>query len=134
MNYLIDTHILIWSLLDSKKLSNNTLEIIANQENAIFVSTVSLWEIAIKYKLGKLTFGGYEPSYFYDYITKLGFNFITLDPIETLNSYKLPLIEGHNDPFDRLLIYQAIKRNLTLITKDNKFRNYSNFGLSLHQP
>ena len=56
MNYLLDTHILIWSLLDSEKLSKTILDIISNQENKIFVSTVSLWEISIKYKFDQMIF------------------------------------------------------------------------------
>jgi PIN domain nuclease of toxin-antitoxin system len=131
MNYLVDTHILIWSILDSEKLSKTILDIISNQENKIFVSTVSLWEISIKYKLGKLTFDNFEPNLLFEYMNQLGFDFITLDPLETLNSYKLPLFENHKDPFDRLLIYQAIKRDLILISKDNKFIEYSNVGLKL---
>lgn len=131
MNYLLDTHILIWSLLDSEKLSKTILDIISNQENKIFVSTVSLWEISIKYKLGKLTFDNFEPNLLFEYMKQLGFDFITLEPLETLNSYKLPLVENHKDPFDRLLIYQAIKRDLIIISKDNKFIEYSNVGLKL---
>jgi PIN domain nuclease of toxin-antitoxin system len=59
----------------------------------------------------------------------MGFELISLDPIDSLNSFQLPLKEKHKDPFDRMLIYQCIKRNYTLLSKDTKLEYYKSDGL-----
>ena len=122
MEYLIDTHILIWYAENDPKVSSKTIEIISNLDNRIFVSHASLWEITIKKGLGKLEYPAsiLEMAYFLEnnLFSILNFDF------NHYNSY-LKLPPHHFDPFDRMLIAQAQSENLTIITQDDKFRNYS---------
>jgi PIN domain nuclease of toxin-antitoxin system len=121
MTYLIDTHILIWYAENDSKLSQNVLNIISNLENQIYVSHASLWEITIKKGLGKL----YYPDSILQMAYFLNLNLFSILDFEFshYNKYlELPLY--HNDPFDRMLISQAQSENFTIITQDEKFRNY----------
>jgi PIN domain nuclease of toxin-antitoxin system len=121
MNYLIDTHILIWYLSGSPSLNQEVIDEIQNPNNIIFVSKASLWEIAIKVSLKKLTIAVSFVELEQFLATK---KFILLDfthmDWQTLSS--LPF--QHRDPFDRLIISQAINGNLMLITDDSKFKLY----------
>jgi len=121
MNYLIDTHILIWHADNSPKLSDKVAEILNNPSNNIVVSYASIWEIAIKQSIGKLSLGLS--------LSELEFNlqinlFTLMDTsikhLERLQ--KLPF--HHNDPFDRLLIAQAQEEDLTVISEDGNFKYY----------
>ena len=124
MRYLIDTHILIWFQLNDKRLSSEIYAIIVNTENTIFVSDISLYEIAIKQKIGKLP----EFDATIDDIIlvakqdKFRFLPITHQHISTYNS--VPIFDNHRDPFDRLIIASALTENLTIISTDEKFKLY----------
>ena len=112
--YIIDTHVLLWMLSSPEKLSDKIFEILKN-ENAVFVSIVSLWEIVIKQNLNKLDLL-FLPSKLADICIEWNIKIIPIS-LEHLDLLKtLPFI--HNDPFDRLLIAQAKNLNATLITKD----------------
>lgn len=119
MKYLLDTHALLWYLLDDANLSKTAHSIIDYGE--CYYSKVSLWEIAIKQAIGKLKYKESIPS-----ISRLCWQeqFINLSVTE--NHFEriktLPFI--HNDPFDRLLISQAQCENLTIITCDTIIPNY----------
>lgn len=118
MKYLLDTHIVLWWLSDLSKLSKNTLKIIRDQNNRIFISAVSVLEISIKVSIGKLEI---KDNYL-EILEKDGFEFLFVN-IDDANYIRfLPLI--HKDPFDRLLIGQAMNRNLILISKDLFFQAY----------
>ena len=126
MIYLVDTHILLWYLKGEKKLAEKIKEIIENSDNKIFVSKVSLWEIAIKVSIGKLElhsdarqpgFEALENLLIKNEFELLEFNFDDLSEL-----IQLPF--HHQDPFDRLLIAQAKNRNIAIISDDNKFRLY----------
>ncbi|MES2795295.1 MAG: type II toxin-antitoxin system VapC family toxin [Bacteroidota bacterium] len=125
-NYLIDTHILIWALLEDEKLSNKIIKIFESSNNQIYISQISLIEIAIKNKLGKL------PNFKYSIISlieKLNQIEVQIVPIknEHVNAYdSIELIENHRDPFDRLIIATALFENLPIISADDKFKNYKN--------
>jgi PIN domain nuclease of toxin-antitoxin system len=118
MNYLLDTHIVVWWLMDSQKIVPKVREIIADKTNEIFVSSVSLWEMAIKQSIGRLTI----PKNIIEVLIKEGFEMLPLMPEESLSVSDLPFI--HNDPFDRMLIIQAKLNNLVLITDDSKIIQY----------
>ncbi len=118
IGYLLDTHTLLWWLGDDPTLTTQAREIISNPQNLIFVSPVNTWEIAIKRSLGKLE----APDNLEQVILECGFDSIPITIkhtlyIEKLNSY-------HEDPFDRLLIAQAIVEGLTIITRDSKIAQY----------
>ena len=121
MNYLIDTHILLWHSESPKKLSADVLAIIENPENNIFVSHASLWELSIKRSLGKLQFDISIPQL----VNTMRLNFFAILDFETTHYQTLErLLFHHHDPFDRMLIAQTIAENMTIITQDSKFEAY----------
>ncbi len=117
--YLIDTHILIWCLLDNSKLSKKVFEILNDEFNEIYVSVASLLEIELKRSKGKLELPSYRIA---EAATEMGFNIIniTADHIATMRELEFK----HGDPFDRTLISQAKYENLKLITSDKKICEY----------
>ncbi|MGI4022390.1 MAG: type II toxin-antitoxin system VapC family toxin [Janthinobacterium lividum] len=128
MSYLLDTHTLIWSILDRGKLSQQVIETLEDTENPIFVSAVSLWEISIKFSLGKLELSGVKPEELLDLIIKTGYELISISPHDCVTNYQLSST-FHKDPFDKILIWQAIKHNYILITKDDYIKQYKSAGL-----
>ena len=126
---MLDTHTLLWAIGKSGELSAQVAEQIMDSENEVYVSAVSLWEIALKYSLGKLTLG-FEIENIPKYCRQMGFYLISLEPQEALDSLKLPQKENHKDPFDRMLIYQCIRNNYILISKDSKMKFYCVDGLN----
>lgn len=119
--YLIDTHILLWWLTDDSRLSKNVREILSNPKNVVFVSTVSAWEISIKLNLNsKFKMSVSLEECFAD---SLGFKTL---PVQLDHVYELNNLEKlHKDPFDRMLIAQAISEDMTLISVDEKIKQYS---------
>lgn len=119
MSYLLDTHTLLWWLDNNPTLSLSTREVIANPNNLIFVSAVSAWEISIKKALGKLE----APSDLQAAIKRNRFEPLSISVQDGLEAGALP--NYHNDPFDRMLIAQALVNKLTIITRDDKFKQYN---------
>ena len=121
MNYLIDTHTLIWFFNGDSQLSDNALTVLNDDSNNKSISIASLWEISFKVNVGKLELG-------YPYHTimpKLLLNKISILNIvfgHTENYINLPL--HHRDPFDRMIIAQSITEDLTIISKDKNFSLY----------
>lgn len=118
MNLLLDTHTLIWVFDSNPTLSQEAREAVADGQNEVFVSAVTAWEIAIKRALKKLELKG-------DYQRGLKlYRFIPL-AISTEHALAVEHLPAHHaDPFDRLLIAQAQLENLTLVTRDERFRDY----------
>ena len=127
--YLLDTHTLIWSIVDGAKLSNRVLKILEDENNDLLVSAVSFWEIAIKVGKGKLDLRNFDVQAIPDYCNKLKIRQIPLTPDEAINYFNLPNYEEHKDPFDRMLIYQSIKNGYTFISRDDKMEIYKKDGL-----
>ncbi len=121
MKYLLDTHALLWFLNDDKQLNISTLAMIEDAD-ILYISVVSLWEIAIKYSLGKLSLPKpFEEVFPYELIK----NDIEILPIDIHHIYQLNYLKFyHRDPFDRLMIAQAMVENLPIISKDAFFSNY----------
>jgi PIN domain nuclease of toxin-antitoxin system len=118
MSYLLDTHTFIWWIEDNLNLSYQSKQIISNPNNLIFISAVNTWEITIKKSLGKLNvLGNLE-----EIILQCGFDVLPIAIKHTL--FIESLDKHHDDPFDRLLISQAIIENLTIITRDEKIIKY----------
>jgi len=128
MNFLLDTHTFLWALFDDDKLSEAARKAIENPENLVAVSAVNFWEISLKFSIGKLELEGIQPHEIPDIALDSGFEMIPLQPKET-SSYHLLKEEWHRDPFDRMLIWQAIQNNLTLISKDPLINRYKEAGL-----
>lgn len=123
MNYLLDTHALIWAIKERKKLSHTVIQVLENADNSIFVSAISFWEIALKFSVGKLELRNILPEEFPDAAIQIGFQLISLSPNESASHHRLMLTD-HKDPFDRMLIWQAIQRNLVFISNDNNIAQY----------
>ena len=130
MNYLLDTHTFLWTVFETKTLSKKACEIIKNPENEIYVSAVSFWEISIKTRINKLDLDNIIPEELLSISDKMDFQLISLTSEEAATYYKLKE-ETHNDPFDRMLIWQAISRNYTIVSKDKEFKKFKKFGLKL---
>jgi len=131
MNCLLDTSTLIWTLMDSSRLSEKVRELILDSSVCKHVSVISLYEMAIKMSIGKLTLGGVVLADLPGMLYSRGVELIVLEPFETVALVRLPLKDDHHDPFDRMLICQAIRRNLTLLSSDKKIAQYRENGLSL---
>ena len=118
MQYLLDTHALIWWLANDPSLDPNAKAEIASPNNLIFVSAASTWEISIKKAIGKLD----SPEDIMKQIAKNKFKSLPINIEETLTIETLP--PHHQDPFDRILIAQAQVFDLTIITRDRQFSLY----------
>jgi len=130
MRFLLDTHSLIWSLFSPDRLSKKARTSILDPENDVFVSVVSFWEISLKYALGKIEIKGLNPEDLPAAAKEAYFETIELEPREAAGFHRLPRI-GHKDPFDRLIIWQAIQRDFFLISADRHFSAYQEYGLEL---
>lgn len=121
MEILLDTHAFIWFINGDDKIPSKPLKIIKNIENRCFVSIVTIWEIAIKYSLGKL-----ELTRNFDDISKImSKNKFEILPITFEHIRKLIELEYiHRDPFDRIIISQGIVENLKILSKDENFKKY----------
>jgi PIN domain nuclease of toxin-antitoxin system len=119
MRLLIDTQIFIWVVIDSKNLRSQARQILLDAAE-VFVSAASVWEIAIKVRLGKLEG---DPHTFAAAISQSGFHELPISARHAARVYELPLY--HRDPFDRLLIAQALSEPLRLLTADSVLCKYS---------
>jgi PIN domain nuclease of toxin-antitoxin system len=118
-------------MTERSKLSATAADIIGEPSVIKHVSAISFFEMSIKISIGKLHLAGVQygelPAILYD----RGIELIVFEPFEAVALHKLPPKENHSDPFDRMLISQAIERNLTLISSDEKIAQYREHGLSL---
>jgi PIN domain nuclease of toxin-antitoxin system len=128
MRYLLDTHSLLWSLLDPQKLSKKARSAVLDSENTVAVSAVTFWEISLKFALGKLELTELLPEDLPAVAQETGLDIIPLDVSEAASFHRLPRLT-HKDPFDRLIVWQAIQRKLVLICADREFQNYQEHGL-----
>ena len=130
MSYLLDTHTLIWAITEPQKLSSIAKKVLTNTDNEVAVSAVSFWEISLKYSIGKLMLEGYGSEDFPQAALATGFKIIPLTA-ETTSSYHQLKAAYHRDPFDKMLIWQAIQLNLTLISCDENVHKYESEGLKV---
>ncbi|MEH1820358.1 MAG: type II toxin-antitoxin system VapC family toxin [Nostoc sp.] len=118
MELLLDTCALIWSLEDNSCLLPEVRQQISDSSNKVVVSSVSVWEIEIKRKKGQLK----TPDNIIQAIIDTDFSFLSITEHHAVKAASLP--EYHKDPFDRLLIAQAILEKMIIITSDTQFINY----------
>jgi PIN domain nuclease of toxin-antitoxin system len=128
MNLLLDAHTLLWCLFEPTTLGKRAAATIRDPGNSINVSTVTLWELSLKYALGKLELHGITPAELPELVVASGFDLLSLEPAEAASFHKLPRL-AHKDPFDRMLIWQAISRKMTLVSRDREFSAYREHGL-----
>lgn len=131
MIYLLDTHYILWSLFTPERISASVRSILENEHDSKFISGVSVWEISLKFSLGKLELGGTNPSELFDKSLEAGFEIADIENRLFATYYQLPKKDDHRDPFDRLLIWQAIANGYTLITQDKKIAQYRVDGLQV---
>jgi PIN domain nuclease of toxin-antitoxin system len=130
MNYLLDTHAFLWAIFAPEKLSRKARTAIADSVNTIHLSSVTFWEISLKFGLGKLTLDGCTPESLVSVAREMGLTLIAPDADETASFHQLPRVP-HRDPFDRMLVWQAVQRRLVLITKDAALPAYAATGLQV---
>lgn len=118
MKLLLDTHILIWWLTEDKKLSQTEIDIITDSDNIIFISAATAWEIAVKKMIGKLE----APDDLTAALTANNFFELPITIKHSQKLYQLPL--HHHDPFDRIMVAQAIAEDLIFMTRDIKIKLY----------
>ena len=122
MRCLLDTCAWIFLLTNDDELSDRQEEAILNPSNTIYLSVVSAWEMAIKMSKGKLELPKPLDDLIFESCIKDGYIILDLDIFSVLNTKNLP--QHHRDPFDRMLISQAINNDLTIITTDSIFPQY----------
>lgn len=124
MRLLLDTHILVWVLSEDSKLPSRALEMLRDQSNASFVSAVTIWEIAIKHALRRgrsedLVVSGTRAL---ELTRRSRFEMIAVEPEHAAAVDELP--HYHGDPFDRLLVVQAMSEGMRLVTHDSRLAAY----------
>jgi PIN domain nuclease of toxin-antitoxin system len=122
MTLLLDTHTLLWFLTNNPSLSARARGAIEDSANAARVSAASLWEVAIKFALGKLKLPAPYLEIFPHQLEMNGFDLLPITPVHCATLLTLPF--HHRDPFDRLLLAQAKAESLTLVTDDRQFGPY----------
>lgn len=125
MQLLIDTQIFIWAVMDSPRLGQKARYVMLDADEVV-VSAASIWEIAIKIKLGKLEG---DPAEFVEAIGASGFQELTISVKHAAKVHELPLY--HRDPFDRLLIAQALVEPMRLLTADSVLAQYSELVMTV---
>ena len=131
MNYLLDTHYILWTLFEPDRIGKKIRRIYADEEKTKYVSGISLWEISLKYSIGKLDLFGTNPDEVIQKVKESGFELLNVDNYLLASYYQLPKKEDHKDPFDRMLIWQAIANDFALLSKDTRINQYIENGLKI---
>jgi PIN domain nuclease of toxin-antitoxin system len=129
-NFLIDTHVFLWLIFSPEKLTNQTLKLLADQKNQVAVSSISFWEISLKYQLGKLKLSGVLPSDLPLLAAQMNLQIAELTAEEFAGFYNLPLVAERKDPFDRMIIWQCISQKRVFISHDTVLNTYAHLGLN----
>lgn len=130
MTFLLDTHYMLWAVTDTKKLSKTVKDIITDPGHRVVVSAISFWEISLKNAIGKLQITGFSPEDLPNACLAMGFEIGQLSAQESSTYHQLKATY-HKDPFDRMLIWQAICNNYTLISADSSVKKYMSEGLKI---
>ena len=130
MRYLLDTHTFLWAYGQSNLLPKTVKATIENTDAEVFVSAVTFWELAIKLRAKRLNVGGKSATDLLTESQKMGFLIIRLGAAEAASHQELAE-DTHFDPVDRMLIWQAIQRDLTLISGDTEVVRFRADGLKL---
>ena len=122
MRLLVDTHAFIWFSTDDKRLSTNAGEILSDRSNELLISVGSFWELAIKSRLGKLSLSTSFGEFVNEASIRVPFSLLPLEMPHIELVSQLPI--HHRDPFDRMLVAQAIVERVPVLTNDAEFENY----------
>ncbi len=122
MNLLLDTCTALWAAVDAPELSGEARRLFENADNEVYLSAVSVWEISLKYALGKLPLPR-APDVLVPELRRKGrIEALPLDEAAALQLFRLPPL--HRDPFDRMLVCQAIAGGMVILTPDPDIRRY----------
>ena len=127
MRLLLDTHVFLWYVQDDSRLAPAWARALRDTQNEVFLSVVSFWEIIIKFQIGKLPLPATPEVYVPNMRDQHQFSSLSVDEFDVAYVAQLPSI--HGNPFDRLLVAQALWHGLTLFTVDTKIRAYPNLSL-----
>jgi PIN domain nuclease of toxin-antitoxin system len=123
MKILLDTHIFLWFISGDTKLSTDVRDAIRDLDNEVYLSAVSIWEAIVKYQLGKLPLPEPPETYLPKQRDLHQLSSLALDESSVVQLANLPPL--HRDPFDRMLVCQALQNGLTIATVDAAVRAYS---------
>jgi PIN domain nuclease of toxin-antitoxin system len=131
MKYLLDTHYMLWSILDTKRIPGKLKDTLTDPKNLVIVSAISFWEVSLKNSLGKLELQNVSPQDLPAICEEMSF---LIEPLHAsvCSSYHQLKATWHKDPFDRMLIWTAITNNYTLITVDENVMKYKSEGLKVY--
>ena len=122
MNVLLDTHVWLWSVVSPKRITPEVRDVLEDPDNALMLSVASSWEIAIKYRLGKLSLPEPPAVFIQPRLTRDGIDSLPIEHRHACRVAQLP--DHHRDPFDRLLVAVAQLESLTLVTTDPALEHY----------
>lgn len=125
---LLDTHSFLWAAIEPEKLSAKARKTIADPANEIYLSTVSFWEISLKFALGKLELSGCAPGDLVPIAREMGLVIVAPTAEASAGFHRLPR-KSHKDPFDRMLIWQCLEHDWAFVTKDRAMNDYRALGL-----
>ena len=121
MNFLLDTHILVWAAISPHKISSELASLLSDPSNHLYFSSASIWEISIKESLGKRDFN-VNSKKLHGGLIENGYKELKVSALHAMEVIKLPFI--HRDPFDRILVAAAIWENMPLLTNDSTLSPY----------
>ena len=122
MKILLDTHTLLWALGSPEKLPEYIVEMICNDNNDVYLSVASLWEISIKHKKSpnKMPFSATQIR---DYCQRAGYFFLSVS-VDSVSTFDKINFENNSDPFDQILVSQSVVNNMKFITHDDKIKQF----------
>ena len=130
MRLLNDTHVLLWAALADPRLRGQTRDDFVDPNNSLVVSVATMWEISIKYALGKLPLPVPPRDFFAREIATRAYEVLDIQRPHAERQAELPFpVDGHRDPFDRLLVTQAIVEGIPLLSGDRRLNAYTAYGL-----
>lgn len=130
MKLLLDTHAFLWSAFSPRKLSARARAAVVDSDNAVAVSSLSFWEISLKFSMGKIALEGCTPDELPGVARQMQFDILEADADDMASFHALPRL-NHKDPFDRMIIWQAIRQGRTLVSKGGAFDAYKDHGLAV---
>lgn len=130
MKGLLDTHVFLWAVCSPEKLSATVRSLIQDPNNSLFISTISFWEISLKYGMGKLELQGCSPEELPEVASAMQLELLHPSAEELASFHRLHRVV-HKDPFDRLIVWQALQNKLHLISKDQRLSEYQSLGLKV---
>jgi PIN domain nuclease of toxin-antitoxin system len=132
MRILVDSHVLLWAALDDPRLAGVQRSAYVDPDNDLLVSTATLWELGIKYALGKLPLPVTPRDFFAREIAVRGYVVLDVKRAHAERAAELPYPDPkHRDPFDRMLVSQALTEGVMLLSADQRFGAYREVGLQL---